>query len=373
LFLKKNSKWLKLALITVGVLVLLRMSAPFAIQHAGIYALNNIEGIEGTIGDVDLSLFRGAYVVEDVKIRKTIGQQQEPLISIARVDISILWSALLRGHIVTEISLYQPSIYILDTPEDQSKEYKAITDEQPWIELVDKAILFSIDRISLDQGKVTLRNFNDLIDQETFISDISGDITNITNSNDKNDNLFASALITAKLMDKSRITIEGTANPFSAKPTFDINAQMQKLSVKNIEGLIAFYTPFDMESGHIDGAIELLAKNGELSGYFKAGIHQLSVFSWRQDVVEDGDNPFQVLFEAAADLVGEVLENEDSKLIATRIPIQGTMDNTETSTLAAIGAVLQNAFLQTLDMEIENIVSFEQIAEDQKNKSSDNP
>lgn len=141
---------------------------------------------------------------------------------------------------------------------------------------------------------------------------------------------------------------------------------MQRLSVKDIEGLIAFYAPFDLEAGHIDGAVELAAKDGELTGYVKAGVHQLSVFSWRKDVVEDGDNPLQILFEAASDLVAEVLENDKSKLVATRVPIQGTIDNTETSVFSAVVAVLQNAFLQTFDMEIEDIVSFEQVAESEE-------
>lgn len=85
---RKRSKWLGVIVISVAILALLRIVAPYALQHAGNYVLDNTEGIQGTIGDVDLNLYRGAYVVEKISIKKTQGEQQAPLISIERLDIS---------------------------------------------------------------------------------------------------------------------------------------------------------------------------------------------------------------------------------------------------------------------------------------------
>lgn len=363
-------KWLSILIISLSTILVLRMIAPYGIQKIGNYVLNSTEGIKGEIGDIDLHIYRGAYVIENLTIRKEFGEQQQPLISVKRIDISVLWSALIRGSIVSEMSLLEPQLYILDTPADQSEENKQITNEDTWIDLVNKAVPFSIDHIQITDGTVTLRNLSDELDHETSISDINGQITNLTNSQEKKDELVAKFDLTAMLMGRSEIIFRGAIDPFRVKPSFDINIEMQKLPVKEIDTLLEFYAPFDLEAGVIDGALELVANQGKLNGYIKAGIYDLSVFSWHQDVLEDKDNPFQLVFEALTDLVSEVLENDKSELVATRIPISGTLDNTNMSTVAAIVATLRNAFIRAFEMNIEDSVEFKNTQNTQLDEES---
>ncbi len=43
-------------------------------------------------------------------------------------------------------------------------------------------------------------------------------------------------------------------------------------------------------------------------------------------------------------MLSAILENDESQLVAARIPIEGTLDNTDISTFQAVVSVLKNAF-----------------------------
>ena len=132
---------------------------------------------------------------------------------------------------------------------------------------------------------------------------------------------------------------------------------MQRLPMMHIDHLISFYSPFDVEAGQLDFAMEFAAKQGVVSGYVKAGVYDLSVFDWQEDVVQDGDNPFQWLFEAVTGGIAELFEGGNKDLVATRIPLEGNIDDIETPLWPAIGAIIRNAFIKSLDIKVDETVT----------------
>jgi len=118
--------------------------------------------------------------------------------------------------------------------------------------------------------------------------------------------------------------------------------------------------------------MELVAKDNNLNGYVKAGVQNLSVFSWREDIEKDDDGIFTAIFEGSVDLLGSILENDESKLVAARIPIEGQLDNTDVSTFQAVISVLKNAFFDAFKMKVDNVISFEDPKSDESlsNKSN---
>jgi len=125
---------------------------------------------------------------------------------------------------------------------------------------------------------------------------------------------------------------------------------------------------FGVVVGGIDGAMELVAKDNNLNGYVKAGVQNLRVFSWREDIEKDDDGIFTAIFEGSVDLLGSILENDESKLVAARIPIEGQLDNADVSTFQAVTSVLKNAFFDAFKMKVDNVISFE----DTDNKPDNN-
>ena len=127
----------------------------------------------------------------------------------------------------------------------------------------------------------------------------------------------------------------------------------------HLDDFIKVYTPFDIEGGSLDLALELAAEKGNIKGYLKPGIYNLDVFDWREDVKKDNDNPFQVMFEALSGGIAELLENQNRDLLATKIELKGKVDSPETSTLSVLWGIFKNGFIDAYKINVEDSVSLD--------------
>ncbi|MEI8670337.1 DUF748 domain-containing protein [Pseudoalteromonas sp. B131b] len=362
-----HRKWFNFLVVIVLLLITLRIAAPYAVQQYVNYQLKHTQGITGHIGDVDLFLYRGAYAIDDVEIYATNATTApRPLLAVKTLDFSLAWSALLKGNLVTNIAFMRPEIVIYDKNPNAAEQNQRVKDETTWIGLANDLVLFSIDTLTIEQGKLSLVNATSQGEKPTFISNINARIENITNAQNLSKTLVTTLNVEGALMGEAALRLNGKLDPFSKHANFDFNAEVQRFSVKNLDTVFKVYTPFDIEAGGIDGAMELVAKDNNLNGYVKAGVQNLRVFSWREDIEKDDDGIFTAIFEGSVDLLGSILENDESKLVAARIPIEGQLDNTDVSTFQAVISVLKNAFFDAFKMKVDNIISFE----DTDNKSN---
>ena len=339
------------------ILVALRLVAPYAVQKGVNYAIKTTPGLSGQVGDVDIALYRGAYQVKDIELNLVDGGLQKPLISIQQLDISVLWSALFRGSIVSEMTFLKPQFYYADDVQQKEKINQDVQDEQTWITLANRLVPFSIDRIDIIDGRLMFETISAQRKTLTEITDVHGQITNLTNSKQRSGTLVTNLVLDAEIAGVCPLAVSGSYDPYASKPTFNVDVEMQRLPVKHIDHLISFYSPFDFEAGQIDFAMEFASKQGDVSGYVKAGVYDLSVFDWQEDVVKDGDNPFQWLFEATTGGIAELFEGGTKDLIATRVPLEGKIDDIQTPLWPAIGAIIKNAFIKSLDIKVDKVVS----------------
>lgn len=355
--------WFTVIVVTVLLLILASVGAPYAVQYYINQQINQTKGITGQVGDVDLHLYRGAYAVDDIEIYAVDEQSSpKPLLSVKTLDFSLAWSAVLNGNLVTNMVFSQPKIVIYDKDTTTPEQNQQVKDERTWIGLANNLVVFSIDTLKIIDGKISLVNQTKKGEIPTYIANINADIKNITNAQNLTKTLVTSVDVTGDLMGEATLTLVGKLDPFSEQANFDFNMEVQRFSVKQIQTVFNVYTPFDIEAGGIDGAMELAAKSNEVNGYAKAGVYDLSIFSWREDVEKDDDGLFTIIFEGGADLLSAILENDESQLVAARIPIEGTLDNTDISTFQAVVSVLKNAFFDATKMQVDDIVSYESVA-----------
>lgn len=64
---RRKKKW-KVIVIILGILVCVRIAMPYVILHYANDKLANLKGYYGHIEDIDLNLYRGAYVINDIFI-----------------------------------------------------------------------------------------------------------------------------------------------------------------------------------------------------------------------------------------------------------------------------------------------------------------
>ena len=339
-----------LLVIAIG-LVAIRAVLPVAVQRYVNNELSRSDSYDSRIGDVDLALFRGAYTIDDVTITKIDGAVPVPLFSARSIEFSVLWSALLSGEIVSEIDFFEPVINIVDSENPNSQQ---TGEEGRWLAIMDDLVLLRIDRATVHNGELHFRNFDVEPPMDAYLSQVNGSVYNLTNSKDLERVLVANIDLEGKVMEMGTLNAQVELDPTSQKPSFDIDARMLGLPLMKIDSLIATYAPFDVEGGDLDFVFELAATDGQLDGYFKPLIHDMEVFQWKEDIIEDGDNPFQALWESLVGLTSELFENQSQDQVATVIPVSGHIDNLDVGLLATIGNVLENAFIRAYQARFDD-------------------
>lgn len=120
---KKKTAFILVVSIII-VLVAIRIALPYVIKDYANKKLDEIEGYQGHIDDVDLSIIRGAYVIKGVTLEKTGGKVPIPFFSAARIDLSVEWSALFKGSVVGEIEITNPELNFVAAKSEEQKQTK---------------------------------------------------------------------------------------------------------------------------------------------------------------------------------------------------------------------------------------------------------
>jgi hypothetical protein len=340
---------------TVIFLLIVRASAPSLTTWYINRIIQQTDGISGTVRGINLALLRGSYTIHQVNIKKTEDGQDLPLFSVERIDISILWDTLLTGKLITKIEIIQPKLSLYDRSKNKEPESKSEKDKKTWLGLTQDIIPFSIDTLTIKNGNFTVDAESKLKRAKLTIQNINIDASNISNIQGINTTVNIAA--TGDIQNHAEIKIDGSFDPNTSKPTFDANLEIAKLPVSYIDDIVKFYAPFDFEAGEIDMASELKSANGHVTGYIKVGVHNLDVFSWHEDVVEDNDNPIAVLFEMMGGALASFFENDNKDLIEARIPIEGSLNDKDISVIDGILGILKNAFIKAYDLKVENSAS----------------
>ncbi len=378
---KTYSRWTTGLVIFLAMLIALRMALPYVAQWYINKTLSEPEGFAGNqspkqfvgeVGDVDIMLWRGAYSLEDIVLVKRNGKVKEPFIKAKEVEFSLLWSALLDGALVGSIELWQPEINFVDS-KDESKTQSG--KDEKWLVLADQLFPLKIDELRIHNGKIAFHNTD--VEPEVHISlhDITLLAQNLVNSRDLSKDLVGKMQAKAQTANAGSLKINASLNPHTPKPTFDVDVQAKDVALVNFKNFLDTYAPFDLEAGSLDLALELASDNGTIKGYAKPVLHNVDVFSWKGDIQEDNDGLFEGMVELLSGFITELFENQSEDQVATRIPIEGSIDEPDTAVLPAVGGVLKNAFIRAIQGTLENSVELDKntipLNEDSDGNASD--
>src|SRR5476649_1244937 len=95
---KQMKRKYKILIGVVVLLIIIRLFLPYVVLHYANKTLANMNGYYGHIDDIDLSLYRGAYIINDIYLNKvdTVSKEQTPFFKSRDIDLSIEWGALLH-------------------------------------------------------------------------------------------------------------------------------------------------------------------------------------------------------------------------------------------------------------------------------------
>ena len=151
--------------------------------------------------------------------------------------------------------------------------------------------------------------------------------------------------------------VAGSVNAFAAQPTFDVNLEVKKVQLPQVNPWLREYIKADAEAGKFELYMELAAADGKFKGYAKPILQDVDIYRSG----EEEQSALKRVWEGFLDFAANVLENQDADQVAARIPFSGTIKDPETSLFATIASVMRNAFISAFARSLEGSITLRDV------------
>lgn len=342
-------------LIILGVLVIVRLFLPAIVLHYVNKTLATMDGYYGHVQDIDISLYRGAYQINDIYINKkdSATGKETDFFKAKNVDLSVEWKAMFHGSLVGELEFNDAS---LTFTKDKVELGDVKKDTNDFRRVLKKFMPLKVNRFEINNSSLHYTDKTSHPKVDVALSDLHLLALNLRNSYDSTKLLPASVTAQAHAYEGT-MHLDMRLNPLAEHATFDVNAEVKNVNLVLLNDFLKAYGKFDVHRGNFGLYSEVATKNGRFRGYVKPIIKDLDVVG-----PEDRhDAFFQKIWEAIVGGVGVIFRNQEKNQVATKVPLEGDFKNPKSDVLEAIWEVLRNAFIQALMPSVDNQINISSV------------
>ena len=348
----------KILIGVVLLVILVRLVLPSVVLRYTNGRLANMKGYYGRIRDIDLSLYRGAYIINDIYLNKgdSVSKNQTRFFKSRSIDLAIEWRALFHGSLVGELVFNSPDlIFTKDKvePGDVSKDTADFRD------LLNAFMPLKVNRFEVHDGAMhytdnTSHPKVDVSLKRTHI--LAFNLTNVAN-----DKVELPSIVTAQAsVYEGTLDFNMKLNALADDATFDLNAELKNSNLVLYNDFLRVYGNFDVNKGRFGFYTEMAAKGGNFKGYVKPVITDLVVVGLN----DRNDSFFHKMWEYFIGGVGVVFKNQKEDQVATKVPLEGRFKNPKANILYAVWEVLRNAFVHALVPSIDYEINIRSVKTD---------
>jgi hypothetical protein len=344
----------KIVIAVLLILLLIRVAAPPIILSK----LNRkLEEISSTyrlhVQDLDLSLLRMAYRFEGATAR--VKASNHLLFKADAVDVSVSWSELFRGRILTDISLKNVFVNLTKEVIERTKTM-APADKQVATQSVHRLFPLRISRIKLENGTVQFGDFVDgSQDPRWRISAIQGAIANLTNLTNRAKAPLTYVTLQGRLLASSVFKSAGRVNRNVQPIAWELDAEVRDFDLKQTNELARRYVPLTFTAGHLDLFTEVKSTGGKIRGYIKPFFKNVHVLGNSRD--------FKNLKHFAVEIVTAIgnalLRRSDTQTVATEIAFFEDHGQLKIDKGKAVAKAVQHGFREPIPKGIEEKINID--------------
>ena len=346
----KKRKSAYLVIFIAALLIAGRIYLPYWVKDYVNATLDNIDGYSGSISDIDLALWRGAYQIDDLLLIKDNGPENTPFLTIKKTDLSIEWRSLFRGKVVAEADLYSPEMNMVFSG---TKAVQTGTDTD-WTVAIKELVPLDINRVGIHSGRLNYKDFTSSPDVDLYLTGLDATVTNLRNVDNQDEALPSSVTARAGTIGKGNFSLDGNLNILKATPDFDVNIKAENVALPAINNFSNKFIGVDFAGGNLGIYSELVAKNGQVSGYVKPVLTEIDMV----DTATQDTNPFDVIWESLVSVFTEVTKNQKEEQFAMRIPLEGSLDNPQSNSWEIIGSIFRNGFVKAFSRDVDGDINF---------------
>lgn len=294
-------------------LITLRLALPWICLKGFNWALQNKgEVYTGYLEDFDLSLWRGAYQLQGLELKKR-NSNLPPLLKVKEIDLSIAWRGLLQGQFLIDADIDDLSLRLIDS-KGKNKQYGTEEKKETQEDFLDLVFPVSIERIRLSRSAVYFTNYDFKKALPVALENIQFSIADLRTHRKGNLSPFAGS---ATLQRHAGLTAQGVLDILSDKISMDVNAQLTNFDLPTVNDILRIYIPIDITNAKLDVYSEFAMANGQGRGYAKIFLNDADVVAGNQSFISIK----HFFFEILGGLGNWLLQNPKDKSLGILIPM----------------------------------------------------
>lgn len=356
----KVKKKLNILLIVLGVILLARILLPYFLEKYVNKVLQDIPGYTGYVEDIDVALYRGAYVIEGLHLDKVNSDISTPFLNFPKTDISIEWKALFKGRIVSEIIMHDPVVnYIYEDQKKDTPEKKP--EVADWQEALMDLVPIEINHFQTINGKFSYIEFSEDPNIDLVMDHINLMATNLRNVERADGPLPSTVHATAVSFGGGTVRLEGRIDLMRRIPNLDMNFSLEKADVTALNETSLKFAGVDFARGTFELYAEAAIADGYLKGYIKP------MFIDTELIGEEDQGFFEKVWEGFVGVFKFLFKNQGTDTLATRTPFEGDLNEIDTGVFKTILNIFKNAWFSAFSPEVDENIEYQEVQKAAKN------
>src|SRR2546423_134177 len=309
--------------------------------------LSEIPGYRAQVAAVTLHLWRGAYQIHNIDIKKTSGKVPVPFFSAPLVDLSVQWHALVLAHAaVGNIEIQRAKVNLVNGPTPETRQSEV---DSPCAQKIKQLCPLKFNRFAVHDGEIHYRDFTREPSVDVPFDRVQMVGTNLTNSKKLSKSLIADIRIEGRPLRAGDARAQISLDPYAPRPTFAFNLEVKELPVVKLNDFAQAHGGFTFKEGTFKMAMEANAKNGNCQGYVEPVFDHMVIFN-----EQSAENPAKFVWEAILGALTEIVRNHPKDRFATKVPFSGTFERPQPDIFATIFNAFRNVFVQAFEGKLEN-------------------
>jgi hypothetical protein len=305
------------------------------------------------IDKLRIHLFRMAYRFENIEGH--LKKSKKLFTSIEVVDVSIAWSELIRGRILTDVDVNRGNVILspeLFAPPPEVVKEGAVEEAKEAAQTASRK-LFPIRIASVRLRNCDIR-FGDFLEQPDEplwrIGEINGALANLNPSKSAPLTYFN---IGGTMLGSAMLKAAGRAERQADPLAWDVDAEIKGFDLVRGNKLFVKYVPLSFSTGTLDMFAEVKSERGEIRGYVKPFLNKIHVIGDKRDF--KGLKHFAI--ELVAGLGNLILRSPETHTLASRIAfVKPPGGKFSIDTEKALASAIDNGFGKPLPKSLEDSV-----------------
>lgn len=336
---RKKKILVSFIVLVIAVLVVLWFTLESGIRRYINKKIDESDQLSGNVGTVSINPLEGIYTVGNIDLSYTSDATDLPVIKIRSTVLNLDWKTLFSGALFGKMKIIKPDFRMIQKSPPQKEE---APEGPPLASTFKEFIPIQVDLIRITGGDFRMRDQTHPAPLEIDITEINGDIRNLTNTQNLSENLYASVNITGIVLESGKLSLKLKLAPVSENLNFNLISDIKGIKLLKLNSFLSDLAGITFEGGTLDIDMNLDAEDGFIRGFVKTVYQNVSFSDPENDV-----GIFERLKEGISDLVGEIIENEEERVV-TRIPVNLKVQGTKPDVLFTVMLLLQQALVNAI-------------------------